>query len=112
MKNINKNEKDLDEKIKQKMGRVSKEKKSYEELLAFYEQKKESYMKTSFFRKRIYITVGFLLIVILVFPFIPETENTLGPAGYIMSIAFFAVIVLVDQILLGLYLFKTRNKIT
>lgn len=108
---------ELDDNIKAKMklkhdltNKMSN-KKSYDELLDFYNQKQESFMRTSFFRKRLYLTIGFLLLIVLIFPFIPETNNDVGLPGTVMGIAFLGLVVLVDELFLGLYLFKTKNKI-
>lgn len=109
---------DLDENIKAKLkfkhdlkSKVSG-KKSYDELLDFYNQKQESFTKTTFFRKRFGFSIGFLLLMFLVLPFSPTSDNEVDIFGFILSIAFLSLIVLVDQIFLGLYLFKTKNEIT
>jgi len=108
---------ELDENIKAKMKIKSMKKKvegnlSYNELLDFYNQKQESFMKTSYFRKRLYITIGFILLMVLVLPLVPASENDVDIFGFILSIAFLSLIVLIDQIVLGLYLFKTKNEIS
>jgi len=107
----------LDKNIKSKMQIKTLKskmqgKKSYEELLDFYNQKQESFVKTSFFRKRLYVTIGFLLIMVLTLPLVPASDNDVDLFGFILSIAFLSLIVLIDQIVLGLYLFKTKKEIT
>lgn len=113
---------DLDDNIKAKMKlkhdltnklehAKKSSKKSYDELLDFYNQKQESFMKTSFFKKRFYVTIGFLLIMLLVLPLVPTSDNDVDIFGFILSIAFLSLIVLIDQIFLGLYLFKTKKEI-
>lgn len=98
--------------LKTKKNKNIETKLSYDELLKFYKHKKQSFTKTKYFKRRLYLSIGFLFLILLALPMVPPSETEIGIFGYIMSVAFLAIIVLVDQLFLGLYLFKSEKKIS
>lgn len=83
----------------------------YRNLKSFYDKQQRNYTGTLFFKRRGLFLIGCVVLLFLSFPFIEPTETEITLFSSILSLSFLAIIVIIDEIILGLVIFGKEDYI-